>query len=164
MPNLTKQDIEGVVPGESMVKPRGALPFDKPAKTASADAGVQLVFDAITEPESARRLIKTLKLGTPIDKVVESMMLMLHGEGIVSPQAIPLMAPAMASMIEGMAKIADTEINYSEVEDPWTKPDEDRVEKLVAELTGDLVPEVEEEKEETVGLMTPPPAEEEGIV
>lgn len=139
MPELTAQEIQNVVPGESMMKERGVLPFDKPAKTSSPDAGIQLVFDAVTEPRSAKRLIKVLENGTTIDTVVDSMLMMMHGEGVVSPQALPIMAPAIAALIEGMAKIAGAPINYKEKIDEWSKPDEENVEKIMAKLTTDLM-------------------------
>ena len=131
MSNMTAEDIQNIIPGESMTKPQGVLPFEKPPRTSSPDAGIQLVFDAITEPQSAQKLIKTLEMGVPIDQIVDSMMMMLMGEGIVSPQALPIMGPAMGSMIEGMAKVAKVPINYTEQLDPWSIPDEDEVEKEI---------------------------------
>ena len=174
MPQLTKQEILNVVPGESMTKEKGILPFEKPPLTSSPDEGIQMVFDAITEPQAALKLVRTLELGVPIDQIVDSMMMMLHGEGIVPPQALPIMGPAIAAMIEGMAKLAGAPINYTEVQDPWTKPDEDRIDKLVAKMTGELVEsagseEASEEASEGVpeeapeadeGLMTRPEADE----
>lgn len=171
MPLLSPQEIMGVIPGESMTKERGILPFDKPAQTSSPEAGVQLVFDAITEPKSARKLISTLQKGVPVNLMVDSLMMMLHGEGIVSPQALPVMAPAIASMIEGMADLAGVTPVKSEEPDPWTTPDEDEVEALVGKFTGkiaELAPPEEEEPQqspqadepaEAAGLMTPPSKE-----
>lgn len=166
---MTYQEIAGGVPGESMTKPKGQLPFEKPAKTADPREGIQLIFDAITEPKSARKLVKTLESGVPIDVVVDSLATLSLAEGIVSPQALPVMAPAMTTMIEGMAKLANVPVQYTEAPDPWTEPDEDEVEKLVAKITGEMVdkipPEeepmeetlpVEEPLEEPMGLMAPP--------
>lgn len=163
MPVLSKQEIENVVPGESMMREKGKLPFDRPAKTSSPEAGIQLVFDAITEPKSARKLIKVLENGTPIDVVVDSMTMMLHGEGIVSPQALPIMAPAMAAMIENMASIAKVPINYTQQPDPWSEVDEDNVEKIVAQMTGDLLDKSKPVEEPTIPAPIPD-VEEEGLM
>lgn len=170
MPQLTPREIQSVVPGESMTKEKGVLPFDKPARVSNPSDGVQLVFDAMTEPRAAQKLMKALEKGATIDHVVDSMMMMLHGEGIVSPQALPIMAPAVATIIEEMARIANAPIKYSEEPDPWSQPDEDEVEKIVQKITGTIneeTPDMEETPEETPmmeeeeetpmgGLMTPP--------
>lgn len=164
---LTGMEIEGVIPGESMTKPRGVLPFEKPPMTASPEVGVQMVFDAVTKPKAARKLIKTLEGGVPIDVVVDSMLTMLQGEGIVSPQSLMLMAPALMTMIEGMATIAKVPVKYSEQPDEWVEPDEAEVAALVSKMTGQLeeiAPTGDEELgeeaglavQQDVGLMTPP--------
>lgn len=180
MATMTLKDLENVVPGSSMTKEKGRFPFDGPAKITDAEDGIQMVFDSITSPKSARELIRTLEMGVPIDKVVDTMVMMFHGEGIVSPQALPIMVPAMVAMIEKMAEMAGVPIKHSTPPDPSMEPDERRIEMLIAEMSSDLVEEtglgeeevieeplvegeeVNEMGDEPQGLMSPPV--EEGIV
>jgi len=175
MAKMSSQEILGAVPGESMTKTKGMLPFERPPTTSSPEEGVQLMFDAITEPKSARKLIKSLEGGVTLEVIVESLLTMARGEGIVSPSAIPIMAPALATIIDGMAKMAGVTAQREPVEDPWTTPDEDEVEVLVSKITGEVfdkvpkespveapIPEGPSEQEEMVGLMKPPAIE--GVV
>lgn len=172
---MTQQDIQNVIPGSSMTKEKGKFPFDGPAKISNAEDGIQMVFDTITAPKPSTELIKTLEMGVPIDKVVDTLVMMFHGEGIVSPQALPVMIPAMAAMVEKMAEMAGVPIKYSTPPDPTMDPDLNRVARLIEEMTSDLVkqtravgeevteedPAEEEEEvdkvtEEPQGLMSPP--------
>tara|TARA_R110000803_G_scaffold39734_3_gene85708 strand:- start:5219 stop:5773 length:555 start_codon:yes stop_codon:yes gene_type:complete len=178
---MTPEQIKNTVPGSSMTKPKGMLPFDRPAKTSDPEEGIQLVFDAITQPLAARRLVRTLRGGVPIDVVVDGLGTLLLGEGIISPQALMVMQPAVTSIVEGMASIAGVELKYTEEVDEWTEPDPLEVERLAAKIAKEspgLVAPVEEapveeapveeamteepimEKPvETMGLMSPPAKE-----
>tara|TARA_R110002167_G_scaffold13823_4_gene56784 strand:- start:151 stop:720 length:570 start_codon:yes stop_codon:yes gene_type:complete len=180
---MTPEEMKNVVPGSSMTKPKGMLPFERPAKTSDPEEGIQLVFDAITQPLAARRLVRTLRGGVPIDVVVDGLGTLLLGEGIISPQALTVMQPAVTSIVEGMASIAGVELKYTEEVDEWTEPDPLEVERLAAKIAKEspgLVAPVEEapveeapveeapveetmveepimeKPAETMGLMSPP--------
>jgi len=173
---LTPAELQNVVPGSSMTKPKGVHPFERPPKTSDPEEGVQLMFDAITSPKAARKLVKTLKGGVPIDVIVDGLGTLALGEGLIGATALPIMAPALAAMVEGMAVIAGVEVKYSEVVDEWDEPDEEEVRRLVAKISGGSLgmesqaeePAIEMEEPpveaptEPMGLMSPPT--EEGIM
>jgi len=155
MPTLTRQEIENVVPGESMTKPKGALPFEQPALTANPEAAIQMIFEGVTEPKSARKLLDTIESGVPTDVIVDSMAMMLNGEGVVSPQAIGSIIPAMLALVENLADAAGVPHRRSEQPDPWTEPEEGNVmPSIIDETVASFVEEPEGVESE--GLMERP--------
>ena len=112
--------------------------------SADPNEAIQLVFDSITEPAAARSLVRTIKADVPIDVIVESLTTALHGEGIVSPQAIPVITPALTAMIEGMAKMAGVTTRLSEKPDPWTVIADEEIDAMADKIVG-IVDDIPEE-------------------
>ena len=131
---LTPQEIENVVPGSSMTKPKGMLPFERPAKTSDPKQGIQLMFDSMMTAKTTRGLVKTLEGGVPIDVVVDGLCTLALGEGLVSATALPIMAPALASIVENIAEMAGIEIKYTEEVDEWDQIDEVEVQRLADKI------------------------------
>ena len=80
-------------------------------------------------------------MGIPVDKVVDTMAMAFHGEGIVAPQALPIMVPAMVAMIERMAEIAGVSVTYSTPPNASDALDERRIQRLVSEMSSELIEE-----------------------
>ena len=137
----SKRFLGNVIPGSSMTTEKGKFPFDSPPKITDAEDGIQMVFDVITSPASTRELIRTLEMGIPVDKVVDTMAMAFHGEGIVAPQALPIMVPAMVAMIERMAEIAGVSVTYSTPPNASDALDERRIQRLVSEMSYELIEE-----------------------
>lgn len=147
-------NVSNLVPGESMLQKKGSRPYEQPAKTSSPMEGVQLVFDSIfNNPSAMSKLKKTIKGGVPKEVIANSISTMLHGEGIVSPQAIPLMAPSIDVILENFAAMNEITFTPLEVIDPSVEPDWEEVERMLKEDTNEFVEEVEEsiEEQESVG-------------
>tara|TARA_R110000765_G_scaffold206784_2_gene311780 strand:- start:1375 stop:1938 length:564 start_codon:yes stop_codon:yes gene_type:complete len=141
---MKHEEIVGGVPGESFTKRKGHRPFERPAKESDPEVGLQLVFDAITQPKAARKMIKTLEGGVPIEVVADSIATLLLAEGVISPTAIPLMGPALVTMIGGMGQLAGVAFESGSDVDPWTEPDEDEVEELANKISNAVFEDEEE--------------------
>ena len=152
---MKHEEIVGGVPGESFTKRKGHRPFERPAKESDPEVGLQLVFDAITQPKAARKMIKTLEGGVPIEVVADSIATLLLAEGVISPTAIPLMGPALVTMIGGMGQLAGVALESGSDVDPWTEPDEDEVEELANKISNAVFEDEEEPAMEEPAMEEP---------
>jgi len=178
---LTPAELQNVVPGSSMTKPKGVHPFERPPKTSDPEEGIQLMFDSLTTAKATRGLIRSLKGGVPVDVVVDGLATLALGEGLIGATALPIMAPALSAIVENIAKLAGVEVKYTEAVDEWEQVDEAEVQRLADKIvnaanTSPSMETLEEEpmREEPIagmpqetptepmGLMSPPT--EEGIM
>lgn len=142
------KNVKGAVPGQAMMDKMGDLPFNQPPVSNKPEEGVQIIFDALTSPSGSRNIINALRNGATVDTIAQSIAKMMHGEGLMAPQAIPLMGPAIMTIIENVAEIAGVPANRLEEEDPWSQPDPQRVAQLVAEMDKTIGNVVDEELED----------------
>jgi GH24 family phage-related lysozyme (muramidase) len=111
-----KRFFNAPVPGQSLTKAPGALPFEQPAEYSDPNAALEFVWDSLKSTEQSTKIVELLKVGHETDRPALSVQglaktLVTGGfaEGKWSPDTALLMEPVVMAQIAAVAKDAGLE-------------------------------------------------------
>lgn len=151
--------VDAPIPGQSLTAPLGDRPWQRPARFSNPDQALAFYVERMTSPQSANKMLDILEMGVPISSLVDIMQLGGVMEGMHSVDVGIIISPALAEVMESMAKAA--EIDYSLL---GKDPSEDKIDdsqislalrKAAEEQTEEsgILETLETEAEEPKGLM-----------
>lgn len=90
--------FDGPTPGQSLTKEVGSLSVEHPAQHADPNAALEELFDKLTTPKQATRLVLMLKKGVPVEYIARAVLF----EGFLQNKWTPDMAMLMLRIVMAM--------------------------------------------------------------
>lgn len=148
--NAPAPSLDAPIPGQSLTAPLGDRPWQRPPRFPTAEQALNFYVDRLTSDRENGELMDLLELGVPIDSLVDTLQLGGVMEGLHSVDVGIIITPALAELVEQMAKSTDTEYTLTSEEIEETLPTKSEVALGIKHLKdnnmGSLIKE-EEEKE-----------------
>ena len=108
----------GPIPGQSLTKEPGAAPWEKPPQFVDIDDAMQFVFERVTEPRAAHKLLALMEAGVPVTSIVETILKTGFMEGKWTPDLMLLMIKPLAAVLIKIAQMYEVEfVSGAEDED-----------------------------------------------
>jgi hypothetical protein len=105
MPGITRH-TDAPIPGQSLTSKPGSFPFEHPPKYTDPDKAIAAILNAVTEEDTAIKLLNLMELGVPVYTICMSMMMNGFAEGKWNLDlGLVLLEPMTAIMIR-MAEAA----------------------------------------------------------
>lgn len=117
--DMPKVPMDAPIPGQSLTAPLGGRPWQRPPEFSTPDEALAFYVEKITDKRTTQKMFDLLKMGLPVDKLVDTMQLGGVMEGLHSVDVGMIIAPALHEVITGMADKVGVE--YTSM----TTPDED---------------------------------------
>lgn len=151
--------IDAPIPGQSLTAPLGDRPWQRPARFTSPDQALAFYVERITTPKAANKMLDVLEMGVPISSLVDIMQLGGVMEGIHSVDIGVIISPALAEVMESMAKAAEIDYTLLGKDMNEGKIDDSQISLALRKAAGKQTEEsgiletLETEAEEPKGLM-----------
>ena len=101
-----KPKLDGAMGGEAWQHAPGQMPWDRPAQFPDPNQALNDVFNTISQPKQAKRLLNLLDQKTPIDFLAEQIIKSGFREGKFSATSVVNMAGPLTVMLWRMAETA----------------------------------------------------------
>lgn len=92
------------VPGQSLTKPRGGMPMERPPQFTDINDAAEYVWDRLTQPKQVVRLLAQIKDGVPVEYIVRTILFEGVMQGKWSPDIALNLAQICTWQIEALAK------------------------------------------------------------
>jgi len=146
--NAPAPSLDAPIPGQSLTAPLGDRPWQRPPRFPTAEQALNFYVDRLTSDRENGELMDLLELGVPIDSLVDTLQLGGVMEGLHSVDVGIIITPALAELVEQMAKSTDTEYTLTSEEIEETLPTKSEVALGIKHLKDNNVgPLIKEEKE-----------------
>lgn len=152
--------VDAPIPGQSLTAPLGDRPWQRPARFSNPDQALAFYVERMTTPQAANKMLDILEMGVPISSLVDIMQLGGVMEGMHSVDVGIIISPALAEVMESMAKAAEIEFSVTGEKDYDDKKIDDTqislaLRKAAEEQTEEsgILETLETEAEEPKGLM-----------
>jgi len=111
--------LDAPIPGQSLTSPLGDRPWQRPPRFPTAEQALNFYVERLTEDKQNSQLMDLLELGVPIDSLVDTLQLGGVMEGLHTVDVGIIITPAIAELVEQMAKAAEVDytLTSEEVED-----------------------------------------------
>ena len=149
------------IPGESLTKEPGLLPFEKPPKIVRVDQALgYMLMSTINEPDVRKDIVEAIDMGMTVETVVSGLLLNAFSQGIFTPDVAELIkVPLIQFFIqaadeEGIEDIQITNTDVPKEKDDFAKLDimknlnPKKFNKLVEENEEDMTKGLEDFEEE----------------
>jgi len=147
--NAPAPSLDAPIPGQSLTAPLGDRPWQRPPRFPTAEQALNFYVDRLTSDRENGELMDLLELGVPIDSLVDTLQLGGVMEGLHSVDVGIIITPALAELVEQMAKSTDTEYTLTSEEIEETLPTKSEVALGIKHLKdnnmGSLIKEEEKE-------------------
>jgi hypothetical protein len=110
------------IPGQSLTAPLGDRPWQRPSRFSTAEQALNFYVDRLTEDRQNAQLMDLLQLGVPIDTLVDTLQLGGVMEGLHSVDVGIIITPAIAELVEQMAKSAEVDYTLTSEDEEETLP------------------------------------------
>ena len=138
--------LRGPIPGQSLTTEPGGRPWEQPPQFVHAEEALNFYVDSITMPKRASALFMILEREYPVISLVDTMIMAGVMQGLHTVDVGILIAPALFTLITGLADRAD--IKYvTGLEEETEGPNMTMVEQAVAEANADRDREVKENRQ-----------------
>jgi hypothetical protein len=77
------------IPGESLTKPPGGARYEKPPKYSSAKDAAEDIWDKITKPKQAAKVVSMLDAGIPAEQIAKTIVFAGFAKGNHTPDLAP---------------------------------------------------------------------------
>mgnify|MGYP003110732819 FL=1 len=125
--NAPAPSLDAPIPGQSLTAPLGDRPWQRPPRFPTAEQALNFYVDRLTSDRENGELMDLLELGVPIDSLVDTLQLGGVMEGLHSVDVGIIITPALAELVEQMAKSTDTEYTLTSEEIEETLPTKSEV-------------------------------------
>tara|TARA_R110002012_G_C11667356_1_gene612726 strand:+ start:668 stop:1201 length:534 start_codon:yes stop_codon:yes gene_type:complete len=120
--------LETATPGQSLTKPMGEYPWEKPPAYTTPDEAIAYLATKISTAESMSRLFAALEEGITISSFVEALVLSAFAEGKFNPNVAELIKEDLRNYIKLLAEEADIDFEMG------SQPDTDDLFEKLADL------------------------------
>ena len=117
--------FNGPIPGESLTKPPGNAPWEKPPKYAKVEEALSFYMDRLENPEMLEEVLFILSQDMPLELIVDNMLLYNEMKGRHTGDTSLLIGPIIHEYLKLMADAAG--VTYREFQ--GKTPDEKKAEK-----------------------------------
>ena len=149
--NAPAPSLDAPIPGQSLTAPLGDRPWQKPPRFPTAEQALNFYVDRLTSDRENGELMDLLELGVPIDSLVDTLQLGGVMEGLHSVDVGIIITPALAELVEQMAKSTDTEYTLTSEEIEETLPTKSEVALGIKHLKdNDVGPLIKKEEKEVI--------------
>lgn len=149
--NAPAPSLDAPIPGQSLTAPLGDRPWQRPPRFPTAEQALNFYVDRLTSDRENGELMDLLELGVPIDSLVDTLQLGGVMEGLHSVDVGIIITPALAELVEQMAKSTDTEYTLTSEEIEETLPTKSEVALGIKHLKdNDVGPLIKEEEKEVI--------------
>ena len=90
-------------PGQSLTKPVGGAPWEHPPQFNTPTEGLEYLFDKLSEPRAATRMLLLLKKGIPVEFLAKTMIFEGFTKNKWTPDVGMLMLKILIAMILAIA-------------------------------------------------------------
>lgn len=97
--------FDGPVPGQSLTVAPGSHPFEKAPQFADPNDALEFVWDQITQPRSASKILAALKAGVTAEYLARTIIFLGFQNGQWTPDAALLMGRPVLYMIAKIAEV-----------------------------------------------------------
>jgi len=149
--NAPAPSLDAPIPGQSLTAPLGDRPWQRPPRFPTAEQALNFYVDRLTSDRENGELMDLLELGVPIDSLVDTLQLGGVMEGLHSVDVGIIITPALAELVEQMAKSTDTEYTLTSEEIEETLPTKSEVALGIKHLKdNNMGPLIKEEEKEVI--------------
>jgi len=151
--------LSGAIPGMSLTKEPGSVPWEVPPEINDIDGAVEYYSDRLFDPDVQDNIIIALEKGVAVDTMAEFITTSSTMNGIHSLHIAFLVNPVVRELIRYVADMADSDYidSYNDI---------DKKEKIPYRVVRDVVKEVldEDEPEQLESELEEVPTVEKGIM
>lgn len=91
------------IPGESLTKPVGGAPYERPPQFADMDEALEYLFSTMTDPKSVAYIVHILESGGTVEALVRTILFKGFMDGKWTVDLALLMAKIMVPMVAAIA-------------------------------------------------------------
>lgn len=103
MPEINQFDAP--IPGQSLTTPPGSAPYEKAPQFADPDDALEFVWNQVTKPTNAGKLLMALKAGASVEYLTRALLFNGFQTGKWTPDLVLLMGRPVMSMIVRIAEV-----------------------------------------------------------
>lgn len=97
-------NFDAAIPGQSLTMQPGAMPMEHPPQFANPEDALEYLWDRLTIPKQATKLLLMLKKGVPIEFIVNTVLFEGVIQGKWTPDLALLMYQVVIWQVETIAK------------------------------------------------------------
>jgi len=102
---LNVNQFDAPIPGQSLTTPPGSAPYEKAPQFADPDDALEYVWEQITKPMNAGKLLMSLKAGATVEFITRTMLFNGFTRGMWTPDVCLIMGRPVMSMIVRIAEL-----------------------------------------------------------
>lgn len=114
MPDISKHNpFSAPIPGESLTRPKGGSPWERPAQFADKDEAAEYLFTELTKPKKAQKLVALLQTGASAEMLAKGVIFKGFQDGKWTPDVGIMLSRIAMGMILSIGKkagLSDDEI------------------------------------------------------
>lgn len=119
-----KLGFNGPIPGESLTKPPGNAPWERPPKYAKVEEALAFYMDRLENPKALEEILFLLSNDAPLELIVDNMVGYGEMKGNHTPDTSLLIAPIIHEYIKLMADAAGVKYREFQGKTPEEKAKE----------------------------------------
>lgn len=98
--SLTRNPFQGPIPGQSLTKPKGSFPFERPPQYTTEDEALVAVLDQMTQPRKMKMIAAALDSGIYASDITSGILTAGFAQGKWNPDLAAIIAKrVMASVV-----------------------------------------------------------------
>lgn len=97
--------FQGPIPGQSLTQGAGSAPHDLPPQFSDVNDALEHIFELLTQPRQATRLILMLKKGVPAEYIARSILFIGFAKGKWTPDVALMALRVVMSQIIAIAQL-----------------------------------------------------------